>query len=885
MTAEMRAAVDPTGGSLRVPAGKTVVPELPIEFTARPRLRARLDEAVAGQLVVVIAPAGSGKTLLLADWARNSGGPETAWVSLDTDDNDPRRFWSAIATALLALPSATQDARGQQLTAIESLPLDADLAEAVADTLESLDPPVRLVLDVVHELTGHEVLRDLTRLIRRNPAGTQIVLASRSDPPISIPRLRLEGRLHEIRADVLRFSVEETTTLLRAASLELSPSQVAVLHSRTEGWAAGLRLAALALRRTDDPARFLRDFSGDENSVAEYLTGEILDGLTPETRDFLRVVSVCSPLPAELATDLAGRPDAERVLDDLRQETPLIERTAPGSYRIQALLRSYLVADLARSRPHDYRELQAEAARFWFHAGEPVHALRHAERAGDGELITRLVRGSGVVLLLGGDLGPLRRALAAVGADARRTDPWLALTAAITHLDARALPTAAAELENARRAWPRTPDADLESLRTSAVLLAAGLGLAVVPFGTPGDDAEPPGGESEPTEPEVAALLHASRAAAEFGNPAGTDVARARAELAQALDLARAHDLGYLEVQSLTMLATLDAIRGDLRPMAATAGEAVAAATRHGRHPSAWSAAAMGMIAYADLLAGRPAAATARAEEVLGTWDPLPPEAAYTLHAVHGAAVADQGRRPAGLAEVQAARAEFGNTPATPQMIAGLALLEHRIAVLNGNPRAAAEVADSLDQAVGTRSETLLVKAWTEMAAGRYDLARALVPRMLEPEMPLLLLTRVEAHLLEAEAALQGGEEEAGRAALEVALAEGEAMGVARPFALAGPCTQELLTARARLNGRGRFSAQVTEARAAVVPDVAVPLSEREMAVMALLPSLLSAREIAGEFTVSVNTVKSHIRSIYAKLGVSTRREAVRRAQERGLVP
>ena len=153
-------------------------------------------------------------------------------------------------------------------------------------------------------------------------------------------------------------------------------------------------------------------------------------------------------------------------------------------------------------------------------------------------------------------------------------------------------------------------------------------------------------------------------------------------------------------------------------------------------------------------------------------------------------------------------------------------------------------------------------------------------------DVPVLLpYTVVEAQLTEAEAALQAGDQRSGRAVLEAALAEAETLGVARPFALAGPCTQVVLSGPARLNGNGPFAAQVAAARAAVRPEVAVPLSEREMAVLALLPSLLSAREIAAEFTVSVNTVKSHIRSIYAKLGVSTRREAVLRAQDRGLVP
>ena len=248
---------------LRVPTSKVVVPELPAEFTPRPALRRRLDEATADQVIVVSAPAGSGKTLLLADWVVGGTGPETAWISLDADDNDPPRLWSAVLAALHAVPSMARSLPDGAEGA-PPLPPDADLVESLAALLDTLDPPVRIVLDGVHELTGREVLNDLARLIRHRPGGMRLVLASRSDPPISIPRLRLEGRLHELRADVLQFTLDETAALLKASGLALDPAQVAVLHARTEGWAAGLRLAALALRRTDDAVAFLTDFSGDE---------------------------------------------------------------------------------------------------------------------------------------------------------------------------------------------------------------------------------------------------------------------------------------------------------------------------------------------------------------------------------------------------------------------------------------------------------------------------------------------------------------------------------------------------------------------------------------------------------------------------------------------
>lgn len=882
----------------RFPASKLLIPELPAEFAPRPRLRQLLDRAAADQVIVLSAPGGSGKTLLVADWVRSGDGPETAWLSLDVDDNDPHRLRAAVVAALLAVPSVAADHRLQRLLTDVTKEhdgdgdRDGDVVETLAAALDVLDPPVRLVLDDVHALIGTQVLRDLGRLVRRRPAGVRLVLVSRIDPPISVPRLRLEGRLHELRVDVLRFTLDDTAALLHAADLQLIPAQVARLYTRTDGWGAGLRLAALALRRTDDPDGFLAAFSGDERSVADYLTGEIVAGLSADIRDLLRSVSLCSPLPGALAAELSGRPDAAALLDQLGKETALVERTAPGSYRIQPLLRSYLSAELARHRPATYRDLESTVARWWLAAGQPVHALRHAERAGDSALITDVVHGSGMSLLLGGDLGPLRRALAAVGPAARTTDPWLALTAAISHLESRDLPAATAALGDARRAWPVEPDAGLQALLASAELLARAEGLDGEPIAGAADDAVRSGSrpadlaDAGPAQPEVQALLHASRGVAEYTTPGGADLDLARTEFDRALELARVHDLGYLEVQCLWMLATLAALHGDLRGMTAAADQAVAAAARRGRHPSAWSAGPAGMLAYADLLRGEPAAAAARCEEALGVGDPLPVEAAQLLHAVHGAALADRGQRAAGLAELRAARAEFGHGVVPPAMAAALALLEHRVALLNGNLPAAAQAAEWLTARTGPTAETLLLEAWTQAAAGRHAAAEIIAAPVFEPDMPVLLPhTRVEALLLHAEAALHAGDQTTGRAALQAALAQAEILGVAWPLALAGPRTQELLVTRAAGNGLGPFADRVAAARAAVVADPAVPLSDRERDVLELLPSLLTSRQIAEEFTVSVNTVKTHVRAIYAKLGVSSRSDAVARAKDAGLLP
>jgi LuxR family maltose regulon positive regulatory protein len=294
----------------------------------------------------------------------------------------------------------------------------------------------------------------------------------------------------------------------------------------------------------------------------------------------------------------------------------------------------------------------------------------------------------------------------------------------------------------------------------------------------------------------------------------------------------------------------------------------------------------MGLLAYVDLLGGDPAAAAARATEALGGWDPLPQPAAYTLRAVHGAAVADQGQRAAGLSQMREARASLGTAPAPPVLVTAVAVLEHRVALVNGNQGAASEVAAWLVDRAPDAGENLLLQAWTEMARGRFDAARTIVTPLLGPAGPALLpYTGAEAHLIEAEAALDAGDQPAGRTALDAALARAESAGVTRPLAFAGPHTRELLTSVLGQDVRGPFADRVGAARAAVVPAPAFLLSEREMAVLGLLPSLLNAREIADEFTVSVNTVKSHIRSIYAKLGVSSRRDAVARAKDRGLLP
>jgi LuxR family maltose regulon positive regulatory protein len=365
-----------------VPHAKIAIPQLPPEFVVRESLRADLEAGSEADVGLVCAPAGYGKTLLLADWSRTSTTADTAWVNLDRDDNDPRRLGASIVAALAACPSVPRESR------LHSGVWHVDQPESLAELEAALLPrprPIRLILDDVHELVERESLHCLEILIRNRPAGIRLVLSSRCDPPLSLPRLHLAGRLWELRAAQMRFSLPEAAALLEGAGLHLTPAQVEVLHRRTGGWAAGLRLAALGIAGSADRDAFLALFSGNERSVADYLVGEVLAGLPEDVQEFLRTISISEPIPSGLAAELSGREDAGSVLDTLEHQTSLLASTGPqrDAYSVQELLRTYLLADLRRHGPKRAAELHGIAARWWADQCEAAWALDQGGRSDD----------------------------------------------------------------------------------------------------------------------------------------------------------------------------------------------------------------------------------------------------------------------------------------------------------------------------------------------------------------------------------------------------------------------------------------------------------------------------------------------------------------------
>ena len=274
-------------------ATKLHVPRRRPGFVPRPRLAGRLEEGLARGLVLVCAPAGSGKTVLLADWAQRGGRP-VAWLSLDAGDNDPARFWRHVVAALGQARPGIGELAGPGLGPLEASSPDglvmALINELAADPGED---EVLLVLDDYHLIDSQPVHGSLLFLLEHLPPGLRVVLASRSDPPLPLARLRAGGQLAEMRAAELRFTADEAAALLHEATgADLPGTAVAALTARTEGWAAGLQLAGLSLRGQADAAGFVAAFSGSHRYVLDYLTGEVLERQNPQVREFLLETSV-----------------------------------------------------------------------------------------------------------------------------------------------------------------------------------------------------------------------------------------------------------------------------------------------------------------------------------------------------------------------------------------------------------------------------------------------------------------------------------------------------------------------------------------------------------------------------------------------------------------
>ena len=289
------------------------VPRLARGLVERPRLFGLLDRAAAGPVTLVCASAGSGKSMLVSSWLRSAQrASAVAWVDVDRDETDATRFWGAVVGALQRSGALPPDDPLASLVPSPSAH-HPEVLRAVLDGLARLTQTLVLVIEDVHQLRSDEALHGLEQLLERMPANLRVVLISRRDPALGLHRLRVSGELAEIRAAELEFTADEAGELLSAAGLAIEPGAVTRLHERTEGWAAGLRLAAMSLSRHTDPERFVTEFSGSERTVADYLLGEVLASLPPEVRHLMLCTCILERVSGPLADLLTGRTDGARL--------------------------------------------------------------------------------------------------------------------------------------------------------------------------------------------------------------------------------------------------------------------------------------------------------------------------------------------------------------------------------------------------------------------------------------------------------------------------------------------------------------------------------------------------------------------------------------------
>jgi LuxR family maltose regulon positive regulatory protein len=367
-------------------------------LVGRPDLVATLDRAARKRVTIISAPAGSGKTSLLHAWAGRPGQDRRiAFMSVQPGQHDAQLFWLALLGAVRAAtggaepPPAAPGFNGQAM-------VDKVLSELAAAG------PFVLIIDDLHELSSAEAAGQLTALLTNLPPGVHAVVATRRDLPLGLHQLRLAGELAEIRAAQLRFTEDETRELLAAAGLALPDPVVAMLHQRTEGWAAGLRLAVLALGGHSHPDRFVAEFSGSERTVAEYLMAEMLDRQPPEVRRLLLRTSLLDRVNGELADLLTGATGSERILLDLEDANAFVVSLDPGRtwFRYHHMFSGLLRLELRRHLPRDIPELHSLAARWFAGHGEIAEAIRHQEAAGDWTEAARLLTDHALSLTLDG---------------------------------------------------------------------------------------------------------------------------------------------------------------------------------------------------------------------------------------------------------------------------------------------------------------------------------------------------------------------------------------------------------------------------------------------------------------------------------------------------
>lgn len=863
---------------------KLAVPRAPRAAVRRLRLLDALDAGAGGPLTLVSAPAGSGKTALLASWVEEGRAPGyVAWLSLGPHDDDRRRFWVAVVAAL---------ARGAGPLRSLAIPPRARLEvflPSLLDVIGELRRPLTLVLDDFHAVRDSAVIADLEDVLEHAPERLRLVVATRMDPSLRLERLRLTGQLSEIRAHDLAFTLDETRELGRELGLAIRSDDITALWRRTEGWAAGLRLAALSLKDHPDPHAFVQGFAGDDRALSDYLIEEVISSQPPDTLDFLKRTAIADRLTGDLANALTEDTGGDRKLAALVRGNALVDALDDGevAYRYHPLFAEVLRMELARTSLDEVPELHRRAGRWHADHGQPLEAVRHAVEARDWGLAGAVAGEHWLSLLIAGSGAALRQLLRPIPDEAVRASAELSLAVAGLLLEAGDDAGADELLVVAHELLPDLPEAQrqrLEVASTATDLYRARLR---------GDVEEAVSSASivlneyweQDVAADVRALTLANLGIAEFWSDRMPEAAR---HVQEAAGLARECGNDHVLFLALGYAAAVDVHTGRLDEAWRRGRTALELAEAGGWTTTPGAAIAYLALAGVHVFWNELGAADEMMERARGA---LRGSGELLLHfgvaLLEARLLAARGDALTALDLLRGAQTAAG--PLVPGFLRVWAgALEAELLLAVGEHAEARSVLRDLDTTESARDAAIELGC-LELAIGEpREAIRAVAGFLADDRDTVQADARVEAWVIDAIARDAIRDEQGAMRALERALDLAEPRGFRRAFVKHGAPVRSLVRRRIRAGTAHRaFASELLAALEHESGDglrssgpLLEPLSDRETTVLRYLPTMMSNAEIASEMFVSVNTVKTHLKHVYRKLDVADRREAVRRGRE-----